>query len=674
MLEIAAMRKWILVLASASLLGGCAMVEVRSLAAHEYIAMKRGDILSTGEIGTATQEAIRVAGLDAGPCVDPSLACIEALAATEGVATDKRLAALAELWLQQAMLQRPESGAEATAQQIDAWLETARHAYAYLFFGTRTPGERAFEDRQTQVRDYYNYAVQEAVTALYRQRWMDADGNGVFSGKRIRLGEWSLRSHLDRIRIPRDIGRPQQLIPASSLSFNGLRSTYRRDGFGAELVMVMRDDPVAAVPAAGTADTGAASGQSAEHGNRDGTRFAPHRPYVEMPSPALTVLLHFSGTTLAEILATRELTLRAHDPYQDASLELHGQRIPLAANFTAGYGLWLARTDFATQSLRTLLGLERGIERPHIYLMQPYDPDRRIILMLHGLASSPEAWVNVANEVLGDEVLRKHFQVWQVYYPTNMPIALNHAAIRSALQDTLRHFDPQGSVMASKDIVIVGHSMGGVISRLMVSSSDDRLWNWLRDETELDQARLRRVQKKLDPLFNFEPLPNIGRAVFIAAPHRGTEFAGNRIGRWVSSMIRLPVTVLKSVDEVRKTLIGQDRKRLDGKLLRIPNSIDNLDESDPFIRAAATLPISPRVPYHSIIAREKPDMALTDSDDGVVPYRSAHLAGAASEKIIVSGHSVQETPAAILEIRRILHQDLAQSVRVARTAAPADAK
>ena len=47
--------------------------------------------------------------------------------------------------------------------------------------------------------------------------------------------------------------------------------------------------------------------------------------------------------------------------------------------------------------------------------------------MLHGLASSPEAWVELASEILGDEALRQHYQIWQVYYPTNMPIALNHA-------------------------------------------------------------------------------------------------------------------------------------------------------------------------------------------------------------------------------------------------------
>ncbi|MGF6612496.1 hypothetical protein OKW45_007484 [Paraburkholderia sp. WSM4175] len=94
---------------------------------------------------------------------------------------------------------------------------------------------------------------------------------------------------------------------------------------------------------------------------------------------------------------------------------------------SAGYGIWLARSGFAGQSLRTLFGRAHGIDTPRIYMMQPFDPNRRIILMLLGLASSPEAWVNVANDIQGDEVLRQHFQVWQVYYPTNVPILVNLA-------------------------------------------------------------------------------------------------------------------------------------------------------------------------------------------------------------------------------------------------------
>jgi pimeloyl-ACP methyl ester carboxylesterase len=220
---------------------------------------------------------------------------------------------------------------------------------------------------------------------------------------------------------------------------------------------------------------------------------------------------------------------------------LRGQRAPLAANFTAGYGVWLARANFNRQSLRSLLGREGGIDRPHVYLMQPYDPNRRIIVMLHGLASSPEAWVELANEILGDEALRQHYQIWQVYYPTNMPVALNHAMIRRALGDTLTHFDPSGQAPASSDLVLVGHSMGGVIARLMVSSTDQSLVQ-AADHSRLTPQQIRRI----DPMLRFEPFPNVSSAIFIAAPHRGTSVAGGRLGRWMAGFIRFPLRCSKN--------------------------------------------------------------------------------------------------------------------------------
>ena len=58
--------------------------------------------------------------------------------------------------------------------------------------------------------------------------------------------------------------------------------------------------------------------------------------------------------------------------------------------------------------------------------------------------------------------------------------------------------------------------------------------------------------------------------------------------------------------------------------------------------------------YHSIMGNitnsNDPDIMT----DGIVPYRSSHLDGAVSEKIIKGGHSIQETPEAVLELRRIL--------------------
>lgn len=625
------------VVLSLLLSSGCAMVTMKQVAPTDYLANKRGDVLTSGKLSAASQETLSVVGLDEDLCAKDVVTCQKTLVDTAVLPEEQRLSALSELWVKTALGLSPKPKDRdkhpMSDAALDAWLEAARYAYAYLFFSGRTPSDRAFEDRQTQVRDYYNYAAEQTAAVVFKRARESAlegeDYNAPVAGER-----WTLTSDFDELRMP---SIPTRMVSASSVSFAGLRSTYRRDGFGAELVVVM--DPPKLITAA------------------DGTK-AEIPQYSEMSAINATALLRFKGDSLQQVLDTTQVLFDVYSPESTERVDLHGEKVPLAGNFTAAYGMWLAQSGFATQSLRTLFGLSEGIGEPHMYLMQPWDPNRRIIFMLHGLGSSPEAWVNVANEIMGDPELRKHFQVWQVYYPTNAPIALNRFEIDAAFDNTLKHFDPTGSSPASKDMVFIGHSMGGVLARLLVTSSGDVLWNDLLANYDLKGERLKRVQAKLGPLLHFNAEANVERAIFIAAPHKGTDIAGNRVGRLIGRLVRLPITILGKFDDVFQALQQSESQSAQPTKLQIPNSIDNLKASDPFVKAAGALPIMPGLKYHSIIAQRKPDVPLQQSDDGLVPYWSAHLDGAVSEKVIISGHSVQETPQAVLEIRRILREDL----------------
>ncbi len=621
-------------------LGGCATlrqfgpsVQVASVTPGQYIALKRGDILTSGKLSAATTETLRVAGLDEGVCAKPGLPCIEAMESSIVVREEDKRSSLAELWLQYAMtLPAPKREYSASGRaksaiteldadfqpRLDAWMQVARQAYAYLFFTERTANQRGFEDRQTQVRDYYNLAVQEASVQLY-----DAYATGRVHGQasHFQLGRWTF-----------------VLAPSGEASPLDTRTPT-------ELVAVMND------PAGSTATPPSAATPAAQAST------SAAQSWSEMPSPSMTVLLRFSGKNLWEVLHDDEPELEIHDPYQVTEVTLHGQQVPLAANFTAGYALWLARSNFSHQSLRSLFGGKGGIDTPHLYMMQPYDPNRRVLLMIHGLASSPEAWVNVANELMRDDEIRQDFQVWQFYYPTNMPIAMSHDAMRHTLSEVLKHFDPSGKAQASHDMVLVGHSMGGMIARLMISSSGDHLVDTLLETAQMTPAQRELLRTKGAPVLTFLPEPEVSRVVFIATPHRGTDVAGTRLGRWIGRLVRLPLTVLEDVATIAND--GQiDRN--DGKHGYQMNSIQNLDKDDPFVRAGADLPMSPEVHYHSIIARAKADGPLEKTDDGLVPYWSSHLPHADSEKVIVSGHSVQEATPAIVELRRILHEDMQQ--------------
>ena len=606
-------------LCAAALLSGCAAVTVSAISPADYLQQRRGDILTTGKLSASASEVLRIIGSDIAACEANTGSCRADLARSELLSDEQRLATLSELWLESALAEEKQGG-HPSAERLAAWLESARYAYAYLFYTTRTPGQRAFEERQTQIRDYYNYAVQKAVGNLFRHR-----GEYRPDGHVIRVAGWQIDSELSALRLPEDGTLPEELLPATSLSFSGLRNVYRRDGFGADLVAVMPKPQ-------------ASKGE--------------YVPYQETRFPVVTALIRFDGNSLQEVLATQQLLVMLVDPTRSESTRMAGQELPVAANFTAGYGLWLARSGFGVQALRTLFGRADGISRPQVHLMQPYDPNKRTIVMLHGLASSPEAWINVANELMGDEQLRRRYQIWQVYYPSNAPLAANNAAIRQALAATLAQFDPAGKAMAANDMVLIGHSMGGVLARLMVSDASNTLLDAITEEYKLKGKKAEKVRAGLAPYLDFTAMPQVNRAIFIAAPHRGTSFANHKVARWIANLVTLPITMLDQLSDAAGSLAQLDTGS--SEPLRIPNSIDNLSDKDPFVRLVADLPISPNVRYYSIMGNDTPDLPLAESSDGVVPYASAHLDGALSEKVIPSWHSVQESPQAILEIRRIL--------------------
>jgi pimeloyl-ACP methyl ester carboxylesterase len=613
-------------------LNACAMVGVSHVKTDDYVNQRRADVIGSNRLSDRTVQSLNVVALAVDSCQREFAGCTDTVARSAGLTDEQRLSALAELWLGRALgAERSRHAAAMDDAMLDAYLQAARYAYAYLFYTARSPAERAFESRQGQVTGFYNLAVQRVMSRLFLElprldpHWT-----------RATLAGWTVLRPQSDVRLAGDTRVPTELIPAANLRFNGLRNVYRRDGFGSDFVAVAPEEKADAA-----------------------------EPWREPRYVPMTGALVFDGGTLAEVLATRQVRPLVRSPYRDDSLAVGGQVVPLGANFTAPYGVWLARSGFASQSIRSLLGREGGIDTPRVLLMQPYDPDRLTVVMLHGLASSPEAWINVANEVMGDEELRRNYQVWEVYYPTNLPVAVNLANIRKALDSTLKHYDPSGQARASQNIVLVGHSMGGVIARLLVSSSGDKLWSLIPLRANLSAAKRARFRERLSRYLQFAPMPQVDRAVFLASPHRGTPYAQHRLARWIGNLIRLPVTVLKEMASVTELIKSDGDEGGNAPLLRLPNSIDNLSDADPFIIAAANLPISPRVHYHTIVGVYKEKGPLQDSSDGLVPYKSAHLAGADSELVIPSWHSVQETPAAILELRRILrlHVEMLQDVR-----------
>jgi hypothetical protein len=193
-----------------------------------------------------------------------------------------------------------------------------------------------------------------------------------------------------------------------------------------------------------------------------------------------------------------------------------------------------------------------------------------------------------------------------------------------------------------------------MISRLMVTDANDTIWRSMFGTPPAETHVRGASRQLLEDAVVFDNREEIDTAIFIAAPHRGSELSNNFIGRMFSRLVRMP-TFLTDARNAVASVVTADAASL--QLDRAPNSIDTLSPNNRFVREVNKLPIAPGVTYHSIMGdRGKGD--TPDSSDGVVPYWSSHLDGATSERIVPSGHSAHENPEGIEEVRRILNSRL----------------
>lgn len=609
------------------LLSGCAVVSVKQHAVGDAAIARRADVLSSGKLSADTATTLAAVGLDHGACTREPDPCIVQMRGAAPV--EAWLAASAELQLARLQADK-EAQPAASPLRTRLATEAARLSYAYLFLTPRTPEQRVFESRQQRVLAIYNRAVELLAQATFES----SRAQGGVGSSPVRVGEFETTVALHGFEASQLNQQPDELLASDTLGFDNLRAVYRRDGFGTSLVAVFprpQRDP-----------------EHAQVAYRD-TRYLP-----------VTVTVRFPGEDLDAVLASRELRLDAYNPYRIDSETIAGRTVPLAANFSAAYGVWLARSELAKLSLESLLKPRQSASfRPRVYLNQPYDPNKRVIILVHGLASSPEAWVNLANELLGDDDLRDRYQVWQVFYPTNLGLLASRQSIDAALQETFRHYDPEGDAAASRDAVLVGHSMGGVIARLLVSDSGERVLDATTASFAPAQAKRLREEPLVRGLTVFAPMPQVGRVVFLASPHRGAGVADGWALRMVRKLIGLPFEVLRETAELarRANVDEQAMQRIGFHKGRPPTGPDDLSPTSWFMKVTQSVAIEPGLPFHTIVGRKDPAVPMAQSSDGYVPYASAHLDGAVSEVAITSGHSVQETPQAIIELRRILRED-----------------
>ncbi|HQV24580.1 MAG TPA: alpha/beta hydrolase [Acinetobacter sp.] len=654
-------RLWVLPLFSVMLISGCQVVSLKQQAVNVTLANERNSILTQSKLSEASLNVLSMSGKEAKVCMQTPSDCIADLHKIPQILDEQLLSAASELYLSKAMSLADSSQCKVSRltkhrkeeeqkiiqinydkcldQELESLDKSIRYSYAYLFKTQRQPQARIFDNRQVQIRDFYNQALTELVNV---NRLRNPTNNFT---PIIKIGESTYTIDIQSYQRLQNM-QLEKFMSSYNMNFSGLRAINRRDGFGSDFVAVF--------PAS----------ESTSHDNKYILNPLSYQ-YPKEGNPNIHKARYLAATIIAQpkksnasvddVLNSPDFEIKVYDPYRIDKVNIAGQSYSLAANFSAPYGLWLAENNLGAAAYLTLIDRDQRLTMPHLYMLEPYNPNKRIIVLVHGLASSPEAWIGVTNDIMGDPILREHYQVWQVFYSTNMPILESRFQIYALLKQAFGGINSNDA--AAKDAVLVGHSMGGIISRLLVSDADISK-SALSMMSNRQQVRLRKHPVIAERL-KMKPIENFDRAIFLAAPHSGTDYADRWFTLAARKIIRLPATFLTSLAD---TLTSDDADLKDFvKTITngvIQNGPSDLSKKSKFMELTATIQPKKDLVFHSIIGN------MTKSDDpniitdGIVLYKSAHLEHAVSEKILHGGHSIQETPEAVLELRRILRQHL----------------
>lgn len=348
------------------------------------------------------------------------------------------------------------------------------------------------------------------------------------------------------------------------------------------------------------------------------------------------------------------------NPLQVACVEIGGARIALARDLTSSivYGL-----HFYEQSwLEGFIRPNRADDAAELRFVEPFQPDKVPLILVHGLLSSPDAWGAIENELRAAPDLVDGYQIWTFRYSTGAPFVRSAAELRAQLDEVQMRFDPEDTNPALRRVVLVGHSMGGLISRLMIAHSGETVWNAVANLPLEQVATDEATRGKLAERMYFDPHPLVNRVVFLATPHQGSATAGRAVGKLAGTLVS---QVEPQYEQLMRDNVGGFKTEVSR---RLPTSIDMLDPRQPFLETLSRLPLNRCVTVHSIIGTGRGPLQLRNSD-GIVPVDSAHFAGAASEVFVPASHSgILRHRDTFAELERILRLHLAETSAAATSA------
>ncbi|WP_448191573.1 esterase/lipase family protein [Azospirillum sp. sgz301742] len=502
------------------------------------------------------------------------------------------------------------------------YLASAIYAYTFLFPDGADRPPSPYDPRFRLATDLYNRGLTSGLAS--------ADGKGMA----IQAASYELPfGRLDIGFDPRELawgGRQlTDFFPVAEVAVQGLDANYRQPGIGA---------PMAAGTTQGT--------------QVKGFQVAPR---VKTPVTAL-LRIQAPRRQLAGSLVRGQLELYPSSDTETVLID--HQQVPLEVEGTSTLAYMLSGLPVWEFEFGGFLrgGMLDQKVPSRLVALEPYRSGRIPVVFVHGTASSPVRWAEMLNDLESDPRIRDHFQFWFFSYETGNPVPYSALLLRDALQQAVSALDPSGRDPSLHEMVVIGHSQGGLLTKMAAVDSGDRFWNaaFQKPPEQMDLAPESR--DLLTRALFVKPVPSVKRLIFIATPHGGSYVAGNRISQFVGSLVRLPGNILKGMADIGKQ--GNASAAMAGQAGF--GSIYGMTPGSLLVRTLAGTPIAPGVKAHSIIA-VKGDGPVETGDDGVVEYKSAHIEGVESEYVVRSGHSTQSDPHTIEEVRRILLLHWAES-------------
>ncbi len=500
------------------------------------------------------------------------------------------------------------------------YFASAVYAYFYLFSEGQEAPPDLYDRHFRTACDFYNRGLAKALTEENSD-----DVNLISRELHLPMGKVSMTA--TRPGFPWSEAQFHEFVATDEYLVRGLSPRERVSGLGVPLI---------AIP--------------------DRTAFGSNWPSYYLPglkAPA-SAFLRIEGTVCDMTSSRLKASLELYLAVTERELKIGDKAVPLETDLTAAIAYGLQHSiQWKARMVQLFTG--RELIKSGIYLTQPYEPGKIPVVFVYGTGGSPSDWAGAFNTLQADPAVSSRYQFWYLVYNTGNPIAYSGWLLRNGLDKVVKELDPQGKDAALRNMVVIGHSQGGLVTKLTAVDSGNKFWSIVSDKP-IDQLGLKPAERQLlGECMIFEHSPYVKRVVLACAPNLGSILVNNFIQNLAQRLISMPQQLTQLGTELATLNLGGTKsaaiKKLHGK---VPTSVANMNPDNPFLLALHDIPLADDIKGHTIIGVCTPG-PIEDGNDTVVAYKSACLPGMESQTVVHCAHGdVPGDPVAIDDIRRIL--------------------